>query len=515
MKLLNEINVSHRLALIRVTLIACSSLAIVTSAIIFSTNILNSFDTQAGENRSVVSGIVYEDINKNGISDEGETPLAGSRILLYNDYNADGIVDPNDNLVKETYANQGGSYSFRLKASSENLEQHVLVSSYTDDANEKKDGSIDLNDNDLHIGYRLAATKFNNIDIPSGAQILDAYITFVSQDTRSGECKTLIYGEASDNALEYAQEDNNISSRSKTTQSISWSPDNWLVNDKNNTPSLSPIVQEIVNRPGWKKGNSIALIFQPELGHRDAMAREEHMNKAPVLHINYVINQRANDLIVKIDQSSLGPKEIVTGNFQYAIKNDNQVSGLGEKNFGIWSENLPVQWEKFKVHKMNDYVELHWQTGLEDAGSHFEVQKSSDLTNWQVFDELIVSIGQEKTSEYASVDFNNEELLTHYRIKRVTKSGQVQYSPVRKIINESQNLIFDVYPIPANDVLTIRPRDKQIIEASLVNMSGKVLQKMKIEDIHTFSIAHLPKGMYFVNVVVGETVQTKKILIQH
>ncbi|MEJ2261757.1 MAG: hypothetical protein P8X83_08960 [Nitrosopumilaceae archaeon] len=63
--------------------------------------------------------------------------------------------------------------------------------------------------------------------------------------------------------------------------------DAWnTVNEKHSTPDISPLVQEVVDRPGWSIGNSMAFIITGD-GERTAEAYDGESGAAPLLHIEY------------------------------------------------------------------------------------------------------------------------------------------------------------------------------------------------------------------------------------
>jgi hypothetical protein len=82
----------------------------------------------------------------------------------------------------------------------------------------------------------------------------------------------------------------NIPSRAQTAASVAWTPPGWptvaAAGTAQRTPSLVPLIQEIVNRPGWASGNALALI-PTGTGKRVAEAFEGAAAGAPLLHLEY------------------------------------------------------------------------------------------------------------------------------------------------------------------------------------------------------------------------------------
>ena len=107
-----------------------------------------------------------------------------------------------------------------------------------------------------------------------------------------------IHGQAADNPSTFTTNVNSISSRSLTTNSVSWMPPIWTTSQASGadqqTPNLSSIVQEVVDRAGWSSGNSMAFILSGS-GERVAESGDKNSDPdPPELHIVY--NTGGSDL---------------------------------------------------------------------------------------------------------------------------------------------------------------------------------------------------------------------------
>ncbi|MFB3070625.1 MAG: hypothetical protein ACE1ZK_01025, partial [Nitrospirales bacterium] len=82
----------------------------------------------------------------------------------------------------------------------------------------------------------------------------------------------------------------NISTRSRTAASVTWSPAPWAsigaAGPDQQTPNLAAIMQELVNRSGWVSGNAVALLITGT-GKRVAESHNGNSSAAPVLHVEY------------------------------------------------------------------------------------------------------------------------------------------------------------------------------------------------------------------------------------
>ena len=174
----------------------------------------------------------------------------------------------------------------------------VQVNHSSDDAEEWPNGQIDLTSTDLELaldfnhGSQVAGMRFNGLNIPQGSRILKARIQFTVDDTQNEDlCNLRIYGEASDHASSFADINQNISSRPPTHALVEWAPSGWSpvgsAGFAQQSPDLSPILQEIVNRSGYSSASSIAIMIDG-VGRRSAESFDGSASKAAELCVEYL-----------------------------------------------------------------------------------------------------------------------------------------------------------------------------------------------------------------------------------
>ncbi len=190
----------------------------------------------------------------------------------------------------------------------------VRISSGMDDVEETvSDGDMYTNSSDMELVYdghdQIVGLRFLNVSIPPTATITEAYIEFETDDTYNrNPCNLLIHGQAHNNAPAFSTSPRNISDRTPTNSSVTWSPPDWNQKDeKHRTPNLAAIIQEIIKIPGWNSGNAMVFVIVGE-GRRSAESFEEEPANAALLHIEY----------------DLGPK------FQIEPSNIETTTNLGE-----------------------------------------------------------------------------------------------------------------------------------------------------------------------------------------
>jgi hypothetical protein len=175
------------------------------------------------------------------------------------------------------------------------------VSASADDAEQRADSSMYLNSSDLELVFdvsdQIIGMRFTSVGVPAGAIIVDAYVQFTVDEINTGPTQLTIEAEAADNASGYVYVNGDLSARARTFQSVSWAPSGWTTvgaaGAAQQTPDLSAVIQEVVDRPGWQNGNALALIITGS-GERTAESYDGDPGKAPLLNITYTLGDPVN-----------------------------------------------------------------------------------------------------------------------------------------------------------------------------------------------------------------------------
>ena len=174
----------------------------------------------------------------------------------------------------------------------------VRVASSTDDAEENTaTGSMSRSSSDLEMSTdgsknQLIGVRFTGLDIPPGAVIVSAYLQFTVDEVSTGAAALTIGGQDSDDALTFSSSSGDISSRATTDETVDWNPADWNTvgesGDDQQTPDISAIVQEIIDRGGWTADSALALTISGT-GKRTAESFNGSAASAPLLHIEYAV----------------------------------------------------------------------------------------------------------------------------------------------------------------------------------------------------------------------------------
>jgi hypothetical protein len=110
--------------------------------------------------------------------------------------------------------------------------------------------------------------RFEKVDLKPGDAVPPAFLQFTVDEVGEKPTQLTIHAEASDSAREFKDDSRNISERARSKASLSWSPAPWKKTGESGaaqkSPDLASLISEVISRPGWKPGNSIAFLISGE-----------------------------------------------------------------------------------------------------------------------------------------------------------------------------------------------------------------------------------------------------------
>ncbi|MHC4371884.1 MAG: hypothetical protein ACYSW8_30100, partial [Planctomycetota bacterium] len=162
-----------------------------------------------------------------------------------------------------------------------------------DDAEQHLDDNrMDLTSSDLEIPYEDGGNPPTDkqvigvryaVGIAPGTAINSAYLRLQADKAdKEGTLEPvniIIQGELSPDAAPFANVPSNITDRPTTAASVKWSiPPYTEIGQREQSPDLSVIIEEIINQEGWSAGNNLVLIISddpdnPSTGLRETEAR--------------------------------------------------------------------------------------------------------------------------------------------------------------------------------------------------------------------------------------------------
>jgi MSHA biogenesis protein MshQ len=318
------------------------------------------------------------------------------------------------------------------------------VSNNRDDAEELiSNGDMYRDSSDLEFGYddfvgglQIVGMRFQSVNIPQGAIINSAYIEFVTDETDSGVTNLVIFGESEDTARGFANNSGNISSRTKTAASVNWSPAAWnSVDELQQTPDISIIIQEIVNRNGWAANNDLVLTVQPGSNcttitcQRTAESHDGESGSAPMLVIDYTV--KPTKLSVSANNVT---QEYEVGSYGGSIQDRSGAVEIRDAGRSLYLDGN--RWQKIDFPYTvtpNTVIEFDFQSTVEG-----EIQGLG-------FDNDL-SISEDRTFKiYGTQDWGNQS------VERYGGSGTTRFSiPVGELYTGNFQYLFFIHDDDSN-----------------------------------------------------------------
>ncbi|MEE9337105.1 MAG: PilC/PilY family type IV pilus protein [Methylococcaceae bacterium] len=247
------------------------------------------------------------------------------------------IVDRSD------WSDSGNSMVFIITGSG-----NRTVEAYDDEPDSAPLLTINYTTGSTSETEQLVGLRFQNVGVPQGATITSATIEFEAANNDSEVTALTIKGEGDDDSSAFVSTDNNISSRTQTTASVDWnSIPAWTEDGRYQTPDITSVIQEIVNRSGWCGNNALTLLLEGT-GLRNAKSFDESTTAAPKLSIEYdedsvssgaCINEEFQRKIFSgtddAEESSDGVMNLTSSDLEMTQEGTVQTIGLRFRNINI------------------------------------------------------------------------------------------------------------------------------------------------------------------------------------
>ena len=288
----------------------------------------------------------------------------------------------------------------------------VRVGASSDDAEEQDTGSVSLGSSDLELvlesSIQTVGMRFNNIVVPQGATIDNAWVQFQADETGAGDISLLIEGEDSDDAATFTSANGNISLRPPTAAAVGWSPPDWTsvgaAGSGQQTPDIAAVIQDIVGRGTWASGNSM-VIMVTGTGKRTAESYNGNAAAAPLLHIDYSLGPPVNQAPLV----GAGPDDTVVLPAGAALDGTVGDDGLPDPPATVTStwtrESGPVG------VVFGDPSAVDTTATFPGPGT-YGLRLTADDNEFSPFDEVIITVDPVGTNQAPLVDAGPDDMIT-------------------------------------------------------------------------------------------------------
>ena len=363
-----------------------------------------------------------------------------------------------------------------------------------------------------------------------------------------------------------------LANRTTANQVISYATP-WTNGNRYTMLSVSNILQEIVNRPGWQAGNSFNLLarwdpaYTPTGTHNRCLnTNESGVANAPRIQGTFT-NFYNTIRFPSVNRAIYGPDATawdelrVTDNtvgcgtcyVEYRIHDAGtnavlagpflrpsgmsgaqyfDISSVGATNIyvatrvyrnntpvvhDIWLTTtdvspLPVEWKSVEGTCLPNGNEIKWSTASEQNNDYFTVERTLDGVKWTSVCQVPGAGTSNNTNEYVCVDQASRSDLYYYRVRQTDYDGQSKVSDIISL-NCQKHTELVVYPNP-NQGQFILEGGRLGMGVVLYDHTGRAILKKEINSHTTeFDVSTYSKGVYLLKVNEDEYIQTFKIVV--
>lgn len=195
-------------------------------------------------------------------------------------------------------------------------------------------------------------------------------------------------------------------------------------------------------------------------------------------------------------------------------------------NLGIddieFSVILPVELVSFEG-RINNGLELYWQTVSELNNEKFEIQESADGI---IFEKIGTVKGKGTTLQQQQYSFaveNPKAGLRYYRLKQIDYDGQFEYSKIISLDFDGQDdLIGKIYPNPSKPGLVnldYSTQKNEVVTVSVFDRTGRLvlntIQSISKGDGQlTVDCSTLQNGIYILEIGNEKKASHQKLIIE-
>jgi hypothetical protein len=186
--------------------------------------------------------------------------------------------------------------------------------------------------------------------------------------------------------------------------------------------------------------------------------------------------------------------------------------------------SLPVSLLNLSASPQGSKVTLRWATSSEMNNRGFDIQRSTDGTNWTTIGFVTGAGNSNSVKNYTYMDQNLEPKKYFYRLKQIDIDDHFKYSAVvsATLNGKAEFSLGQNYPNPFNSQTTIQfilPKAENV-NLSLFDVSGRVVKVLvngsKEAGTHAINVntGALTKGVYYYKIQAGDFTDVKKLTIQ-
>ena len=181
------------------------------------------------------------------------------------------------------------------------------------------------------------------------------------------------------------------------------------------------------------------------------------------------------------------------------------LGGFSEFGIGLLSSALPVKLTGFSIKRTTSTaVQVNWQTQTEQNNKGFDVERRLETETTFALKGFVASKATNGNStlsiDYSFTDANAYSGISYYRLKQIDLDERAYYSLIKAVKGESAVNVL-IWPNPNEGQFSIRLEGiSGQREAYIIDLSGKIHQKIAVKGQQSVNIRNLPAGTYVLSI---------------
>jgi hypothetical protein len=173
---------------------------------------------------------------------------------------------------------------------------------------------------------------------------------------------------------------------------------------------------------------------------------------------------------------------------------------------------LPVELMTFTGERKNGTAVLSWVTATEVNNQKFIIERSGDLSDWQIIGEVAGAGNSVSINNYSFTDYTPLAGKVYYRLRQVDINGTFAYSNVVAVQIAGHSI--SITPNPFDDALTIITKVSGNMDVSIRDVLGRLLYHDNQETNNgMLSISpDLSSGIYLITIQTEAFIEQQKVI---
>ena len=175
---------------------------------------------------------------------------------------------------------------------------------------------------------------------------------------------------------------------------------------------------------------------------------------------------------------------------------------------------LPIELINLTASVLHNYVVLEWQTATEINNDYFTIERTQDVTNFQIIGTVDGAGNSNQTINYSFIDTEPLNGISYYRLKQTDFDGKFKYSKIISV-KYTNNFIgeLNIYPNPVSNELIIEINEnKSVLNFEIINSIGSVIYKGNLVNNTIVQTNNFASGIYLIRFTNGKTSEFKKLI---